>query len=110
TFESYCRPLRAALEDIFGDVPARIIAEPGRCLIADTTTLISSVVGKNMRGGTPWYYLDDGIYGSFSGKAFDHADFPLVVEGANMRPVSRCVVAGPTCDSGDVISTDQELP
>ena len=27
-----------------------------------------------------------------------------------MRPRSACIVAGPTCDSHDVVSTDQELP
>jgi ornithine decarboxylase len=110
TLEAYCGMLNAALEDIFGDVRARVIAEPGRGLVAESATLISTVVGKSMRNGTPWYFLDDGIYGSFSGKAFDHADFPLLVEGIHHREVTPCVVAGPTCDSGDVISRDQLLP
>ena len=44
------------------------------------STLVTAVVGKSIRNGTPWYIIDDGIYGSFSGKAFDHADFPLLVE------------------------------
>ena len=110
TLEAYCGMLNAAIEDIFGDISPRIIAEPGRGLVAESATLISTVVGKSMRNGTPWYFLDDGIYGSFSGKAFDHADFPLLVENAHRREVSACVVAGPTCDSGDVISRDQFLP
>jgi ornithine decarboxylase len=110
TLESYCQMLASALEDTFGDVPARIIAEPGRGLCAESATLVTCVVGKSIRNGMPWYFLDDGIYGSFSGKAFDHADFPLLVEDAHHRELTPCVVAGPTCDSGDVISRDQFLP
>ena len=110
TLESYCRHLSAALRDVFGDVPARVIAEPGRGICATAVTLIATVIGKSIRGGVPWYFLDDGIYGSFSGKCFDHADFPLLVEDAGARDVGPCVVAGPTCDSGDVVSRDQFLP
>lgn len=110
TFEAYCRPLAAALDDLFGDLPVRVIAEPGRSICADAVTLITAVIGKSVRQDVPWYFLDDGIYGSFSGKSFDHADFPLLVERMHERRRFPCVVAGPTCDSGDVISTDQQLP
>ena len=106
----YCRHLSAALDATFGDLPIRIIAEPGRGMCAESVTLITRVVGKSVRGGLPWYFLDEGIYGSFSGKLFDYSDFELVAEAADLRPRSACVVAGPTCDSHDVVSTDQELP
>lgn len=110
TMETYCRTLAGELDRAFGDTPARIIAEPGRCLCADAVTLVAKVIGKSIRGGVPWYYLNDGIYGSFSGMCYDHAEFPLLVETRGRRRRSRCVVAGPTCDSGDVIARDQELP
>lgn len=110
TIHEYCSALAAALEEHFGDLPIRIIAEPGRGIVAECVTLITKVVGKSVRGGLPWYFIDDGVYGSFSGKLFDHADFELVVENAEFRPRSHCVVAGPTCDSHDVVSTDQKLP
>jgi ornithine decarboxylase len=106
----YCRHLSVALDATFGDLPIRIIAEPGRGMCAEAVTLITKVVGKSVRGGLPWYFLDEGIYGSFSGKLFDYSDFELVAEAAEIRPRSACVVAGPTCDSHDVVSTDQELP
>ncbi|MCR9291692.1 MAG: type III PLP-dependent enzyme [bacterium] len=98
------------LRECFGGLPIRIIAEPGRGLSAECTTLVTRVIGKSERWGIPWYYVDDGLYGSFSGKVFDHADFPLVYEGQGEREVARCVVAGPTCDSSDVVCTDQLLP
>lgn len=110
TLESYCESLSEALNASFGDLPIRIIAEPGRGMCADTATLVTRVIGKSMRHGTPWYYIDDGLYGSFSGMVFDHADFPLMVEGQEDRQHHACVVAGPTCDSGDVVTRDQLLP
>lgn len=110
TLESYCRTLAQALEETFGDVPARIIAEPGRGMVADTVTLVTRVLGKSVRGGIPWYIIDDGLYGSFSGQVYDHVEFPLVARNADDRPLSRCVVAGPTCDSSDVVCRDQLLP
>jgi ornithine decarboxylase len=73
-------------------------------------TLITSVIGKSVRGGKTWYIIDDGLYGSFSGKVYDHTDFPLLAEGMDERPLNTCVVAGPTCDSTDVVARDQALP
>ena len=106
----YCRHLANALDATFGDLPIRIIAEPGRGLCAEAVTLITRVLGKSVRNGLSWYVIDDGVYGSFSGKLFDHADFELVAEAAEHRPRSACIVAGLTCDSHDVVSVDQELP
>ena len=106
----YCRHLARALDATFGDLDIRIIAEPGRGLCAESVTLVTRVLGKSVRNGLPWYFIDDGVYGSFSGKLFDHADFGIVAEAADMRPRSACVLAGPTCDSHDVVAVDQELP
>jgi ornithine decarboxylase len=110
SMETYCQALSSALESTFGDLPIRIIAEPGRCLCAEAVTLIVSVIGKTVRGGRTWYIIDDGLYGSFSGKVYDHADFPLIAEGGEDRELFPCVVAGPTCDSTDVVARDQLLP
>lgn len=104
--EEFCEPIN----DILSTVPKniRILAEPGRYIAAPAMTCITSVIGKAIRGGTPWYYLDDGVYNSFSGQIFDHAIYPIrSVRKGNTRP---SVLAGPTCDSIDVISENIELP
>lgn len=111
TLEAYCQSVAHALEATFGDVEnVRFIAEPGRGMSADTATLITSVLGKSVRGGQNWYIIDDGIYGSFSGQVYDHVEFPLMAEHAEDREPRPCVVAGPTCDSTDVVCRDQALP
>jgi ornithine decarboxylase len=110
TLDAYCQSLSQALEATFGDLNIRIIAEPGRGMSADTGTLVTSVLGKSVRSGLTWYIIDEGVYGSFSGQVYDHVEFPLLAENADERAVSPCVVAGPTCDSSDVVCRDQQLP
>jgi ornithine decarboxylase len=70
---------------------------------------VASVMGRAQRDGRWWYYLDDGVYGSFSGQLYDHAKYPVtaLVPPGETFP---CVLAGPTCDSIDVIDEQLELP
>ncbi len=105
--EEFCAPIRRALSSIGQEV--RIIAEPGRYIAAPAAVTVSSVMGRALRDGRWWYYLDDGLYGSYSGQMFDHATYPveaLVAPG----PTYPSVLAGPTCDSIDVINETLELP
>jgi ornithine decarboxylase len=105
--EIFCGPIRAALGTLDADV--RVIAEPGRYISAPSAVVVSSVMGRAQRDGRWWYYLDDGLYGSYSGQMFDHAEYPLealVPDG----PRFPSVLAGPTCDSIDVIRENIDLP
>lgn len=105
--ETFCQPIRKAL----GELPAniRLIAEPGRFIAAPAITAVSSVMGKALREGRWWYYLDDGLYGSYSGQLFDHTIYPVdCLDFFGER--SPSVLAGPTCDSIDVIDDDILLP
>lgn len=111
TLDTFCESLRQSLDTHFGDLPVRLVAEPGRGVSAETSTLVTSVIGKSVRpNGKTQYIIDDGLYGSFSGKVYDHVDYPILAEDALLRPAYECVVAGPTCDSTDVVCCDQELP
>ena len=104
--DAFCGPIREALAALPGNI--RVIAEPGRFIAAPAMTCIASVIGKARRDDRMWYYLDDGVYGSFSGQIFDHVSYPLfsLKEG----PLQPCVLAGPTCDSIDVIREEAMLP
>lgn len=46
---------------------ADLAAEPGRYLVATAATVVASVIGRTQRGEKPSYYLDDGVYQTFSG-------------------------------------------
>lgn len=102
----FCQPVIEYLDRFFSSY--RIIAEPGRVLSGPSMILAARVMGKSLRSGAWWYYLDDGMYGSFSGKMYDHADYPMFMERAGRR--TNAVLAGPTCDSIDVIYENIALP
>ncbi|MBP2633380.1 MAG: ldc, partial [Firmicutes bacterium] len=82
-----------------------IWAEPGRYLCGTAVNLITSVIGTQHRNNQEWYFLDDGVYGSFSGIIFDHWDFELdPFKDGEKKPVT---FAGPSCDSLDVLFKDK---
>jgi ornithine decarboxylase len=73
---------------------------------------VACVVGVTRRGGMPWYYLDDGLYGSFSNVLSDHVHPMIYAYDAVLgeRDTVPSVLAGPTCDSTDVITTRAMMP
>lgn len=103
----FCAPLRAALARLPRRV--RVIAEPGRYIAGPAAIGVASVMGRAQREGHWWYYLDDGLYGSYSGQLYDHARYPVEAlrDGGERLP---SVLAGPTCDSIDVIAENLLLP
>jgi len=103
----FCAPIRAALSALPPGV--RVIAEPGRFIAAPAGTCIATVIGRAVKNGVPWYYLDDGVYGSFSGQMFDHANFPIDSLRSDGERIPS-VLAGPTCDSIDVVAENLLLP
>jgi ornithine decarboxylase len=104
--QRFCQPINEYLERYFSKY--RIIAEPGRVLSGPSMTLGTKVMGKSLRSGVWWYYLDEGLYGSFSGKMYDHADYPLQIP--KKGETFNSVLAGPTCDSIDVLYENIALP
>ena len=105
--DEFCAPIRAALAKLPKHV--RVIAEPGRFIAAPAAIAVSTVMGKAKRDGRWWYYLDDGLYGSYSGQLFDHAKYPVAALRDGGELFAR-VLAGPTCDSIDVIDDNIQLP
>jgi ornithine decarboxylase len=102
----FCEPINDALNNYFPET--KVVAEPGRVICGDAAVLITRVIGKSCRNNVQWYYIDDGLYNSFSGKVYDHANYEVFSEKTD--GLTRCVLAGPTCDSFDVIAQDILLP
>ena len=102
----YCAPIRRALARLPKRV--RVIAEPGRFIVGPAAIGVATVMGRAQREGHWWYYLDDGVYGSYSGQLYDHARYPVSVMRSG--PLLPSVLAGPTCDGIDVIAEALQLP
>ena len=84
-------------------------AEPGRSLVADAGVLVGSVQGKAERDGVNWLYLDIGVFNGLMeavGK-IPYKFSPLANPGNEHL---KWTVAGPSCDSFDVIAKDILLP
>jgi ornithine decarboxylase len=106
-FTRFARMINAELNRLFPE-PIEILAEPGRFLVASAATAVASIIGKAVRGGKLSYYLNDGVYHTFSGIIFDHCQYPL--KSFKKGPTQICSVFGPTCDALDTISMTDELP
>ena len=86
----------------------QVLAEPGRFLVASAGYAVSKIIGKAVRDGKTSYYINDGVYHTYSGVIFDHCNYP--VRSFKKGPTSLCSVFGPTCDALDVISMAENLP
>jgi ornithine decarboxylase len=106
-FSELAKRINAELDRLFPP-EVKILAEPGRFIVATACTAVSEIIGKAVRHGKLCYYIDDGVYSTFSGIIFDHCQYHL--EAFKEGQAQICTVFGPTCDGLDVISMTEELP
>lgn len=94
------------------DPKFKFIAEPGRFFSSVSQDFFVKVIGKK-----PWsegyrYTIDDSLYGQFSCIPFDHAKplwIRVSVNDDSVRPRSRGLLMGRTCDSVDVIARSESM-
>ncbi len=117
-YDEGCRPVSsygAAIEheltEAFGNHRPRTIIEPGRGVVGDAGTIVSTVVAVVHRAGVRWVYLDVGVFTGLV-ETLDESIRYRVRTSADGGPCGPCVLAGPTCDSTDVLYEDRpvELP
>ena len=106
-FRELARILTAELNRMFPK-SMEILAEPGRFMVGTAATLVAEVIGKSERDGKRCYYINDGIYHTFSGILFDHCQYQ--VKAFKKGPKRISAVFGPTCDALDTISQAEALP
>jgi ornithine decarboxylase len=106
-FKSLAKKLNSEIPRLFAP-DMHILSEPGRFMVADACTVVAKVVGKAVRDGKPCYYINDGVYHTFSGQIFDHCNYPIKAFKEGEKQISA--VFGPTCDALDTITLSAELP
>ncbi|MEK9180771.1 MAG: type III PLP-dependent enzyme [Patescibacteria group bacterium] len=107
-FTLLAKKLNSEIKRLFGHDNIQVIAEPGRFIVATACTLVTKIIGKAVRDGKTCYYLDDGVYHTFSGQVYDHQHYPL--HSFKEGDLKVCATFGPTCDAFDTISLADELP
>ena len=97
--------VNAAIADLPPNI--RVMAEPGRYLVSDAAYFVCRVVGTATRNGKRWMYWDAGVFGGVI----------EVTEGLRYEILSDrngqnipWAIAGPTCDSVDILMRDEMLP
>jgi ornithine decarboxylase len=103
--ESYGRAIFRALRKHFGNRIPETIIEPGRGLVGNAGVIEAEVVlvsKKNENEEVRWVYLDIGKFGGLAETMDESIRYPIRTprDGDEVGP---CVLAGPTCDSADVL-------
>jgi ornithine decarboxylase len=83
-----------------------LMIEPGRALVGEAGTMVASVLGSKLRGGERWLYLDVGVFNGFL-ETIGGIRYPFFSPKEGGK--EKWVVAGPSCDSMDVMG-EAELP
>lgn len=90
-----------------------IVAEPGRYVVADSSVIASSVIGREHRGNSEWLFLDMGVFqGLMETLEMEGWRYPVFTKyGKRASDFSRpFVLTGPTCDAYDTIGMHYQLP
>jgi ornithine decarboxylase len=84
--------------------------EPGRAVVGDAGILVTTVIGKAKRGDESWLYLDVGVFNGLMESVGGIKYSYLVESHKQVRVKKHWTVAGPSCDSFDVIDKNVTLP
>jgi ornithine decarboxylase len=112
--DRYAQAVMAAITRYFGNDLPEIIIEPGRSLVGDAGVIQSEVVLIAEKGGGDarrWVYLDVGKFNGLAETMDESIKYRILTpgRGGSSGPV---VLAGPTCDSADILyeQTEYRLP
>jgi len=112
--ESYGRSIFRALRKHFGNAIPETIIEPGRGMVGGAGVIEAEVVLISKRSdddAVRWVYLDIGKFNGLAETTDEMIRYPIrtAFDGDAKSP---CVIAGPSCDSVDVLyeKTPYELP
>jgi ornithine decarboxylase len=110
--KAYGEAIFAALSRHFGNRIPETIIEPGRGMVGNAGVIKSEVVLISKKSETDdvrWVYLDIGKFGGLAETMDEAIRYPIVTTRDHDRK-APCVLAGPTCDSADVMYEKTPYP
>jgi len=124
-FVDIAKILTPLLDELF-DENVKVIAEPGRYFASGCHTLVCNIFGKREvfskkaletqnKKQEFMYYINDGLYHSFSCLFFDHAKINIIPFSTKKKYNEETEnftskIFGPTCDALDVICSNTPFP
>ena len=110
----YAAAVTNAMTRHFGNDLPEIVIEPGRSLVGDAGVIQSEVVLISKKGygdDKRWVYLDIGKFHGLAETMDESIKYRITAPGS-AGPVGPTVLAGPTCDSADILyeKTEYQLP
>ena len=111
---AYASAIRDAIGQHLPGASPALIAEPGRYLVGDAGVIVSEVVLVSTKSAIEdrrWVTVDIGLFGGLA-EALDEAIRDRITTMHDAGPLGPVVIAGPTCDSMDVLydKSDYHLP
>jgi ornithine decarboxylase len=108
---TYAEEIIRFLHEDFGDDLPEIILEPGRSLVGNAGLLVSEVVLISRKSRTSlhrWVYLDVGKFSGLIETMDESIKYPVWSD--KQGELEDSVLAGPTCDSADIMYEDYRYP
>ena len=98
------RPSAATSRDSFGTDQPQTLVEPGRGIVGDAGTLVSTVIGVVDRGGVRWVFLDAGVFTGLVETLEEAIRYRIATVGRRRSPRCRACSPGrrataPTCST-----------
>ena len=112
TAQAYGQAIFAALRNHFGNSIPETIIEPGRGMVGNAGVIKAEVVltsRKSDNDDVRWVYLDIGKFGGLA-ETMDEAIRYSILTPRDGEETEPCVLAGPTCDSADVLYEKTPYP
>ena len=112
--QAYANAVMAALTTHFGNDLPELVVEPGRSIVGDAGVIQSEVVlisRKSYDEEKRWVYLDVGKFNGLA-ETMDESIKYRIRTPADGGATGPTVLAGPTCDSADILyeKTEYQLP
>ncbi len=106
----YASEITRYLREDFGDEMPEIVLEPGRSLVGDSGVLVTEVVLISRKNNTAlyrWVYCDTGKFNGLIETLGESIKYPVVTaEDHPKAKYGEVILAGPTCDSMDIMYED----
>jgi ornithine decarboxylase len=109
---SYGGAIFQSLKKHFGNRIPETIIEPGRGMVGGAGVVKTEVVlisRKSADDPVRWVYLDIGKFGGLAETMDEAIRYPIRTP-RDGEPTAPCVIAGPTCDSADVLYEKAPYP